>query len=151
MTWRRALLIVASLGILAGGLVFALQGGAKRRVLPVAVPAFVDQAVGSQRSSTPTLHAGGVAATLDQSGFTTADGQGSVSLASTTTGASTWKHFQRGASRPNRFGYQTITRHNTVYIQYIPRTLRYAKTNLEKYPRFARLRELLATHVEELA
>jgi aminoglycoside/choline kinase family phosphotransferase len=38
-----------------------------------------------------------------------------------------------------------------VYIQYIPRTLRYAKTNLEKYPRFARLREILANHVEELA
>ena len=26
----------------------------------------------------------------------------------------------------------------------MPRTLRYARTNLEKYPRFARVRELLA-------
>ena len=42
------------------------------------------------------------------------------------------------------------TRRNPVYIQYIPRTLRYARANLHKYPRFARLRELLAAHVEEL-
>jgi N-acetylmuramate 1-kinase len=48
------------------------------------------------------------------------------------------------------FGYQTITRRNPVYIQYMPRTLRYARTNLHKYPRFERLRELLASHVEEL-
>jgi aminoglycoside/choline kinase family phosphotransferase len=58
---------------------------------------------------------------------------------------------QRNLKALGTFGYQTITRHNTVYIQYIPRTLRYARTNLEKYPRFARLRELLAAHVEELA
>jgi aminoglycoside/choline kinase family phosphotransferase len=58
---------------------------------------------------------------------------------------------QRNLKALGTFGYQTITRRNTVYIQYIPRTLRYARTNLEKYPRFARLRELLATHVEELA
>jgi aminoglycoside/choline kinase family phosphotransferase len=57
---------------------------------------------------------------------------------------------QRNLKALGTFGYQTITRRNTVYIQYIPRTLRYARTNLEKYPRFARLRELLATHVEEL-
>jgi aminoglycoside/choline kinase family phosphotransferase len=44
-----------------------------------------------------------------------------------------------------------MARRNTVYIQYIPRTLRYAQTNLAKYPRFARLREILAAHVEELA
>jgi aminoglycoside/choline kinase family phosphotransferase len=58
---------------------------------------------------------------------------------------------QRNLKALGTFGYQTITRRNTVYIQYIPRTLRYAKTNLEKYPRFARLREILANHVEELA
>ena len=57
---------------------------------------------------------------------------------------------QRNLKALGTFGYQTITRRNTVYIQYIPRTLRYARTNLEKYPRFARLRELLAAHVEEL-
>ena len=57
---------------------------------------------------------------------------------------------QRNLKALGTFGYQTITRRNTVYIQYIPRTLRYARTNLEKYPRFARLREILASHVEEL-
>ena len=58
---------------------------------------------------------------------------------------------QRNLKALGTFGYQTMTRRNTVYIQYIPRTLRYARTNLAKYPRFARLRELLAAHVEELA
>jgi aminoglycoside/choline kinase family phosphotransferase len=37
-----------------------------------------------------------------------------------------------------------------VYAQYVPRTLRYVRSNLEKYSRFARLREVLADHVEEL-
>ncbi len=57
---------------------------------------------------------------------------------------------QRNLKALGTFGYQTMTRRNPVYIQYMPRTLRYARTNLEKYPRFARLRELLAAHVEEL-
>ena len=57
---------------------------------------------------------------------------------------------QRNLKALGTFGYQTTTRGNTVYIQYIPRTLRYARTNLLKYDRFARLRELLAPHVEEL-
>lgn len=58
---------------------------------------------------------------------------------------------QRNLKALGTFGYQTITRRNTVYIQYIPRTLRYARTNLEKYERFGCLREVLATCVEELA
>lgn len=57
---------------------------------------------------------------------------------------------QRNLKALGTFGYQTITRRNPVYIQYIPRTLRYAKTNLEKYDRFANLRDLLAGYVEEL-
>jgi aminoglycoside/choline kinase family phosphotransferase len=57
---------------------------------------------------------------------------------------------QRNLKALGTFGYQTTTRHNTVYIQYMPRTLNYARATLEKYPRFARLRELLAAHVEEL-
>ena len=57
---------------------------------------------------------------------------------------------QRNLKALGTFGYQTMTRRNTVYIQYIPRTLRYVRTNLEKYPRFARLREVLAEHIEEL-
>ena len=58
---------------------------------------------------------------------------------------------QRNLKALGTFGFQTMTRRNPVYIQYMPRTLRYARSNLEKYPRFARLRELLATHVDELA
>jgi N-acetylmuramate 1-kinase len=57
---------------------------------------------------------------------------------------------QRNLKALGTFGYQTATRLNPVYIQYIPRTLRYARVNLAKYPRFARLRELLATHIEEI-
>ena len=57
---------------------------------------------------------------------------------------------QRNLKALGTFGYQTMTRRNPVYIQYMPRTLRYARTNLEKYARFARLRELLAQHIEEL-
>jgi aminoglycoside/choline kinase family phosphotransferase len=57
---------------------------------------------------------------------------------------------QRNLKALGTFGYQTTTRQNTVYIQYIPRTLVYARMNLEKYPRFARLRALLARHIEEL-
>jgi len=57
---------------------------------------------------------------------------------------------QRNLKALGTFGYQTTTRHNPVYIQYIPRTLRHVRTNLQKYERFAKLRELLAAHVEEL-
>ncbi|HET9467683.1 MAG TPA: phosphotransferase [Vicinamibacterales bacterium] len=51
---------------------------------------------------------------------------------------------QRNLKALGTFGHQTTSRNNTVYIQYIPRTLSYVRTNLERYPRFARLRELLA-------
>jgi hypothetical protein len=57
---------------------------------------------------------------------------------------------QRNLKALGTFGYQTTTRRNPVYIQYMPRTLRYARTNLERYPRFARLRDVLATHIGEL-
>jgi N-acetylmuramate 1-kinase len=57
---------------------------------------------------------------------------------------------QRNLKALGTFGFQTLNRGNTVYIQYIPRTLNYARANLAKYPRFARLRELLAGHLEEL-
>jgi N-acetylmuramate 1-kinase len=57
---------------------------------------------------------------------------------------------QRNLKALGTFGYQTITRANPVYIQYMPRTLRYARSNLEKYSRFARLHDLLASHIEEL-
>jgi N-acetylmuramate 1-kinase len=57
---------------------------------------------------------------------------------------------QRNLKALGTFGYQTTTRRNPVYIQYMPRTLHYARTNLEKYGRFARLREVLASQIEEL-
>jgi len=57
---------------------------------------------------------------------------------------------QRNLKALGTFGFQTTSRQNTVYIQYIPRTLNFARGNLAQYPRFARLRELLAEHLEEL-
>jgi len=57
---------------------------------------------------------------------------------------------QRNLKALGTFGYQTLTRKNTVYIQYIPRTLRHLERNLTKYPRFARLRTILSDHVSEL-
>ena len=57
---------------------------------------------------------------------------------------------QRNLKALGTFGFQTISRGNPVYIQYIPRTLTYVRANLVRYPRFGRLRELLAAHLEEL-
>lgn len=57
---------------------------------------------------------------------------------------------QRNLKALGTFGFQTLNRGNPVYIQYIPRTLTYARANLVKYPRFERLRQLLAEHLEEL-
>jgi aminoglycoside/choline kinase family phosphotransferase len=58
---------------------------------------------------------------------------------------------QRNLKALGTFGYQTTARDNPVYIQYMPRTLRYVRENLHKYPRFAPLAELLAGHLPELA
>jgi aminoglycoside/choline kinase family phosphotransferase len=51
---------------------------------------------------------------------------------------------QRNLKALGTFGHQTTARNNPVYIQYIPRTISYVRANLERYARFARLRELLA-------
>jgi aminoglycoside/choline kinase family phosphotransferase len=56
---------------------------------------------------------------------------------------------QRNLKALGTFGYQTTARRNPVYIQYIPRTLRYVRDNLERHPRFGRLQDVLAAHVEE--
>ena len=56
---------------------------------------------------------------------------------------------QRNLKALGTFGFQTTARRNPVYIQYIPRTLRYVRDNLERHQRFARLRDVLAGHVEE--
>ncbi len=50
---------------------------------------------------------------------------------------------QRNLKALGTFGYMTTSRNNTVYLQYIPRTLAHVRTNLANYPRFARLRSLL--------
>jgi len=57
---------------------------------------------------------------------------------------------QRNLKALGTFGFQTTSRQNTVYIQYIPRTLNSARANLVRYPRFARLTALLAEHLDEL-
>jgi aminoglycoside/choline kinase family phosphotransferase len=57
---------------------------------------------------------------------------------------------QRNLKALGTFGFQTAARGNPVYIQYIPRTLRYVRTNLVRHPRHARLHELLAPYVEEI-
>ena len=57
---------------------------------------------------------------------------------------------QRNLKALGTFGFQTTSRQNTVYIQYIPRTLNSARANLVRYPRFARLTTLLAEHLDEL-
>ena len=56
---------------------------------------------------------------------------------------------QRNLKALGTFGYQTTAKRNPVYIQYIPRTLRYVRDNLDNQPRFERLRDLLATHVDD--
>jgi aminoglycoside/choline kinase family phosphotransferase len=57
---------------------------------------------------------------------------------------------QRNLKAMGTFGYQTTMRQNPVYIQYMPRTLRYVRDTLQRYPRFARLYELLVPYIEEL-
>jgi aminoglycoside/choline kinase family phosphotransferase len=59
---------------------------------------------------------------------------------------------QRNLKALGTFGYQTTARRNPVYIQYIPRTLRYVRDNLDNLDHlahFGRIRELLAGLVEE--
>jgi aminoglycoside/choline kinase family phosphotransferase len=58
---------------------------------------------------------------------------------------------QRNLKALGTFGNQAGARGNPAYIQYMPRTLAYARANLAGYPRFTRLRELLAAHIPEFA
>ena len=57
---------------------------------------------------------------------------------------------QRNLKALGTFGFQAASRGNPVYIQYIPRTLNYARANLKRYERFGELRNLLAEHLDEL-
>ena len=57
---------------------------------------------------------------------------------------------QRNLKALGTFGYQTVTRGNPVYIQYMPRTLAYVRANLVKNSQFGRLHDLLAGFIPEL-
>jgi hypothetical protein len=58
---------------------------------------------------------------------------------------------QRNLKALGTFGFQTTERGNPVYMQYIPRTLRYVRRTLAAHARFGRLQELLGEVVDELA
>jgi aminoglycoside/choline kinase family phosphotransferase len=57
---------------------------------------------------------------------------------------------QRNLKALGTFGYQTSSRGNPVYLQYIPRTLNYVRARLTEDARFARLRGVLAEGIPEL-
>ena len=57
---------------------------------------------------------------------------------------------QRNLKALGTFGYQTTTRGNPVYMQYVPRTLAYVGRTLTREPRYGRLAALLGGLVEEL-
>ena len=57
---------------------------------------------------------------------------------------------QRNLKALGTFGYQAAARGNPMYIQYMPRTLRYVRGNFDAHSRFGRLRELLSAHIDEL-
>ena len=57
---------------------------------------------------------------------------------------------QRTLKALGTFGYQATVRRNDLYVQYMPRTLRYVGEHLRRDARFGRLHELLATHLVEL-
>ncbi len=57
---------------------------------------------------------------------------------------------QRNLKALGTFGYQTTTRANPVYMQYVPRTLAYVRRTITGDPRFGRLAGLLGGLVDEL-
>lgn len=57
---------------------------------------------------------------------------------------------QRNLKALGTFGYQTTTRGNPVYMQYVPRTLAHVRRTLATDTRFGRLAELLGGLVDEL-
>lgn len=57
---------------------------------------------------------------------------------------------QRNLKALGTFGYQSTTRGNPSFSQYMPRTLGYVSANLKRYHRFDRLREILGRHIHEL-
>ena len=57
---------------------------------------------------------------------------------------------QRNLKALGTFGFQATSRRNPAYLRDVPRTLGYVRANLTRYPRFARLHALLASHLPEL-
>ena len=57
---------------------------------------------------------------------------------------------QRNLKALGTFGYQTAARRNPVYIQYIPRTIRYVRDTLLHYSKFSRLHDVLSTYMSDL-
>lgn len=57
---------------------------------------------------------------------------------------------QRTLKALGTFGFQTTSRGNPVYLQYVPRTMRTVRTLLARHPRFARLRGLLDGLLDDL-
>jgi len=57
---------------------------------------------------------------------------------------------QRNLKALGTFGYQVSERHNPIYLQYVPRTLRYVRQTLHGDPRFNTLRPILGELVHEL-
>jgi aminoglycoside/choline kinase family phosphotransferase len=57
---------------------------------------------------------------------------------------------QRNLKALGTFGFQTTSRGNPVYLQYMPRTLRHVRANLARHARFARLHGLLADELDDL-
>lgn len=57
---------------------------------------------------------------------------------------------QRNLKALGTFGFQATSRGNAAYLASVPRTLAHVRRTLERYPRFKRLRRLLAAHLPEL-
>ncbi len=55
---------------------------------------------------------------------------------------------QRNLKALGTFGYQAMARGNQAYLEYVPRTARYALRNLRRYPELAGLRRALAPYLE---
>jgi aminoglycoside/choline kinase family phosphotransferase len=56
---------------------------------------------------------------------------------------------QRNLKALGTFGFQTTTKSNPVYVQYIPRTAAHARRNLKKYKRFERIISVLEPRLDE--
>lgn len=57
---------------------------------------------------------------------------------------------QRNLKALGTFGFMATVRQNPVYLQYVPRTLEHARSNLTRYPELERLLRTLVRHVPEL-